>query len=217
MEKFLDDGADILRSAAAPSDRRTSGLTPVTRSEVLEAALTLFASRGYHGTSLKDVAQAVGLRAPSLYNHIEAKSDLLVEIVFDTLTHVGADLEEAIAAHADLHDRLYAATYVYALRHAVHRREALVVNQDARHLPEHDLSRAQSMRRHQERQFRQIISHGVAAGLFEVPSPKLASFAIREMCVSAARWFHEGGDFTADDVASNYAVQALRMVQGPIR
>jgi AcrR family transcriptional regulator len=217
MKKHLDDDTDAHRSAAARPDRRSSGLTPVTRSDVLEAALTLFASRGYHGTSLKDVAHAVGLRAPSLYNHIEAKSDLLVEIVFDTLAHVGADLEEAIAAHADLHDRLYAATYVYTLRHAVHRREALVVNQDARHLPEHALSRAQSLRRHQERQFRQIISDGVDGGLFEVPSPKLASFAIREMCVSAARWFHEGGDFTADDVASNYAAQAVRMAQAPIR
>jgi AcrR family transcriptional regulator len=217
MKQLRGDDTGALRGAAARPDRRTSGLTPVTRSDVVEAALTLFASRGYHGTSLKDVAQAVGLRAPSLYNHIEAKSDLLVEIVFDTLAHVGADLEEAIAANADLHDRLYAATYVYALRHAVHRREALVVNQDGRHLPERDLGRAQSLRRHQERQFRQIISDGVTAGLFEVPSPKLASFAIREMCVSAARWFHEGGDFTADDVASNYATQAVRMVQGPIR
>ena len=198
-------------------DRRASGLSPVTRSDIHEAALTLFATRGYYGTSLKDVAHAVGLRAPSLYNHIEAKSDLLVEIVSETLAHVGAELEEAIAAHVDLHDRLYAATYVYALRHATHRREALVVNQDARHLPEHDLNRAQSLRRVQERQFRQIISDGVDSSVFDVPSAKLASFAIREMCVSAARWFHEGGDFTAEDVARNFATQAVRMVQGPIR
>lgn len=203
--------------AVARLDRRASGLTPVTRSDIHEAALTLFAARGYYGTSLKDVAHAVGLRAPSLYNHIEAKSDLLVEIVSETLAHVGAELEEAIAAHVDLHDRLYAATYVYALRHATHRREALVVNQDARHLPEHDLSRAQSLRRVQERQFRQIISDGVDVGVFDVPSAKLASFAIREMCVSAARWFHEGGDFTAEDVARNFATQAVRMAQGPIR
>jgi AcrR family transcriptional regulator len=201
----------------ARRDRRASGLSPVTRTDILEAALTLFAARGYYGTSLKDVAHAVGLRAPSLYNHIEAKSDLLVEIVFDTLSRVGAELGEAIEAHEDLHDRLYVSTYVYALRHAVHRREALVVNQDARHLPEHDLNRAQALRRFQERQFRQIISDGVTSGLFDVPSPKLASFAIREMCVSAARWFHEGGDFTAEDVARNFAAQAVRMVQGPIR
>lgn len=198
-------------------DRRASGLSPVTRSDIHEAALSLFAARGYYGTSLKDVADAVGLRAPSLYNHIEAKSDLLVEIVFETLALVGVELEEAIETHDDLHDRLYAATYVYALRHAVHRREALVVNQDARHLPEHDLNRAQSLRRFQERQFRQIITDGVDSGLFDVPSAKLASFAIREMCVSAARWFHEGGDFTAEDVARNFATQAVRMVQGPIR
>lgn len=198
-------------------DRRALGIAPITRADVLDAALTLFAARGYHGTSLKDVAQAVGLRAPSLYNHIAAKSDLLVEIVFETLARVGSELEEAISAHVDPRERVYAATYVYALRHAVRRREALIVNQDAQHLPERDRSRAQALRRSQEGRFRQLIADGVEQDVFEVQSSKLASFAIREMCVSAARWFHEGGDFTAEDVAHNHASQALRMVERPRR
>ena len=49
----------------------------VTESLVREAALTLFAQRGYHGTALRDIAGEVGIRTPSLYNHIESKQELL--------------------------------------------------------------------------------------------------------------------------------------------
>jgi len=51
-----------------------------TAERILDAAESLFASRGYAGTALRDVAGAVGLRTPSLYNHFESK-DALYEAV----------------------------------------------------------------------------------------------------------------------------------------
>jgi hypothetical protein len=108
--------------------------------------------------------------------------------------------------------QLAEATRVYALHHATHRREALIVSHETRHLPEPELGQAQEMRRGHERRFRRIILDGAASGDFSVASPKLASFAIREMCVSVARWFREDGSFTPDDVAEEYARQALKLV-----
>lgn len=193
-------------------DRRAAGLAPVTAAEVYDAALTAFADRGYFGTSLKDIAGAVGLQAPSLYNHISSKTDLLADIVLSTLSEVFAEFEAAVAAHDNPVDQLREATYVYALHHATHQREALVVNQDARHLEGESLERAQAIRRTHEGRFRQLIIDGIEQGCFDHPSPKLASFAIREMCVSVARWFHEQGALSPEQVASTYAVQALRVV-----
>ncbi|MEU6135175.1 TetR family transcriptional regulator [Nocardioides sp. NPDC047086] len=193
-------------------DRRSAGVAPVTGADVYEAALTAFADRGYFGTSLKDIANAVGLQAPSLYNHISSKADLLSEIVLDTLSTVFADFEAAVAAHDNPVDQLREATYVYALHHATHRRETMVVNQDARHLEGKSLEQAQDMRRTHERDFRRLIADGIKDGYFQHPSPKLASFAIREMCVSVARWFHDQGDLKPEDVARTYASQALRVV-----
>ncbi len=184
----------------------------VTKSDLREVALTLFAERGYHGTSLKEIAQELGIRTPSLYNHMESKGSLLREIVLQTLHHVVGDFERVLAETSDPADRLRAATAVYAYRHATHRREALVVNQEAIHLEEPDWTVAQQTRRQHEHGFRQLIVDGQTAGVFSVESPKVASFAIREMCVSVARWFRSDGPLSAADVADQYSAFALGIV-----
>lgn len=192
-------------------DKRSASVPSVTRADVFDAALTLFAERGYHGTSLKQVAEKLNIRTPSLYNHMESKSSLLREIVLGTLDRVVADFDR-VAEVDEPRERLRAATEVYALHHATHPREALVVNQDSSSLDEPERTSAQQIRRDHERAFRQIIIDGQEAGVFVVETPKLASFAIREMCVSIARWFHEGGELTAEEVARQYSEYALSMV-----
>src|SRR5512146_822974 len=49
------------------------------RSELTRQAARLFAEKGYHGTSIGDLAQAMGVQKGSLYAHIESKQDLLYE------------------------------------------------------------------------------------------------------------------------------------------
>jgi AcrR family transcriptional regulator len=184
----------------------------VTGADVLDAALTLFAQRGYHGTSLKQVAALLNISTPSLYNHMGSKGSLLTAIVLDTLDHVLADFDVAIAGTDDPVEQLQRATELYALRHATHRRETLVVNHETVHLDAPVRTRAQDMRRDHERRFRAIILEGKRAGVFQVKSAKLASFAIREMCVSIARWFRDDGDYTADEVARQHGEFALGLV-----
>ena len=66
-----------------------------TRDDVVRAASRLFASRGYHGTSMRDLAREVGVLGSSLYSHIDSKEDLLVEIV-----EIGATLFQSAAERA---------------------------------------------------------------------------------------------------------------------
>jgi len=47
------------------------------RNELTRLAARLFAEKGYHGTSIGDVAAAMGVQKGSLYHHIESKADLL--------------------------------------------------------------------------------------------------------------------------------------------
>ena len=67
---------------------RTGERTTVTSEAVLDVALTLFADRGYHGTALSQIAEALELRVPSLYNHMQSKHGLLLAIVNRTVTGV---------------------------------------------------------------------------------------------------------------------------------
>jgi len=53
------------------------------RTELTRAAARLFAEKGYHGTSVGDLAEALGVQKGSLYSHIESKADLLWEVASD--------------------------------------------------------------------------------------------------------------------------------------
>ncbi|MCV9994309.1 TetR/AcrR family transcriptional regulator [Paeniglutamicibacter sp. ZC-3] len=193
-------------------DRRSAPGPSVSSSDVLDAALTLFAERGYHGTSLKQVADRLHIRTPSLYNHMDSKASLLQRIVFGTLDQIDIDLAASNDLAATPRVRLRNCVEAYAHRHAVHRREALVVNQDTANLDGADLARAQELQRRHERTFRQIIEDGKKSGEFHVEHPRLASFAILEMCVSIARWFNDEGELSADQVATEYGILALNLV-----
>lgn len=52
-----------------------------TKEKILEAALTLFSEQGYDGTSVEQIANAVGIKAPSLYKHYKGKEDILNAIL----------------------------------------------------------------------------------------------------------------------------------------
>lgn len=81
-----------------------------TKSLILEQAIPLFAERGFNGVSMRDIAEAVGVRAPALYNHYRDKQSLYIaaisqafasksEMMFEALNHGGdarAQLESFI-------------------------------------------------------------------------------------------------------------------------
>lgn len=196
--------------AAQPADSAVSR-SAVSPAAVRDAALTLFAVRGYHGTALSEVAQDLGIRTPSLYNHMRGKQDLLHEIVAETSRQVLADYAAAVEGVEDVTERLRRAVETYALRHARHRREALIVNRDVGSLVEPARKEVLDMRRTHERAIRGLISEGVKLGRFHVESPALASFGILEMCVSIARWFRDDGPMNAEEVARQYGEFALRV------
>lgn len=57
-----------------------------TRTEILRAASRLFNERGYHGTSVQEIATAVGIRKQSVGHHFPTKQAILVELLGETLT-----------------------------------------------------------------------------------------------------------------------------------
>jgi AcrR family transcriptional regulator len=78
----------VTDTAAAPMPE------PSTAERILDAAEDLFAAKGYSATSLGDVADRVGIRSPSLYNHFRNKEALYLAVLERLLTHFTAPLQE---------------------------------------------------------------------------------------------------------------------------
>lgn len=58
-----------------------------TRDRILNETLTLFAENGYDGTSVEQIAEKVGIKAPSLYNHFKGKADILNALIDSAEKH----------------------------------------------------------------------------------------------------------------------------------
>jgi AcrR family transcriptional regulator len=87
---------DQQQRTGPPAPRRRS-----RRDEILEIAVGLFASRGYHGVSMDDIGSAAGVTGPALYHHFAGKEAMLVAAlipVSEGLLHGGKD---RVARHPD--------------------------------------------------------------------------------------------------------------------
>ena len=184
----------------------------VSREAVLAAACQLFAARGYMGTSMKNIAEQLSVRAPSLYNHVASKRDILVTIMDRALRRALGALEVSLEGVDDVRDQLRAATESLVLDFLRNADEVTVSNNDLRVLEGEDRVKIVAMREEYGQRVRAIIERGHSEGTFHVSDPRVASFAILEMGNGAKAWFRPGGVLSDVDVAQMYGDFALRMV-----
>src|SRR6476660_6799213 len=67
--------------------------------EILEAALRVFADRGYHDASLDDVDEAAGVTKGAIYHYFEGKNELLLRAIEHVQTRGYEQLEAALSDH----------------------------------------------------------------------------------------------------------------------
>ncbi len=193
--------------------------TPRARSarsiDVRDAALTLFAERGYHATSMKDIAAALELQAPSLYNHVTAKQEILRDVMAETMTSLTKITKSALASSPDTVEQLRRAAEAHVRFHARHVREVRVGNHEIAALEQPHRSVITKLRKDYSNMFVELIERGVAEGVFETRSPLLAAYAILQMGIGVSMWFKPGGPLSEDDIVFQYGDIALGVVGGP--
>jgi AcrR family transcriptional regulator len=100
-----------------------------TRSRILDAAARLFVERGFAGTSVREIAAAIGISNPSLYHHFSSKGDLLEQLLAEPLARSQKAVEEAYLLTGEARTRrivtglleameVHSGVAVAALRHA---------------------------------------------------------------------------------------------------
>jgi AcrR family transcriptional regulator len=181
------------------------------RSDIREAGLTLFAERGYHATSMDDIGRFIGVKGPSLYNHLKSKQEILVDIMVTTMQELLAQFDKASSIGGPP-VRLREVMAEHVRYHATHPRDVRIGNREIPNLeePAHEL--VLNLRNEYEGKWRDLIQEGLESGDFSIPSVRVAVYAILEMGIGVAQWYRPDGSLSLDQIAELYAEMASRLL-----
>ncbi len=178
----------------------------MTKEEILDAAAQIFRIKGYHATSMQDIADAVNLQKASLYHHVSSKQEILLELLDQALEM----LTEKISDIADdqnlpLEEKLRAMIYAYLEALTDHfdlatvlllEHRSLKPELHARHIPNRDRF---------EVIWREVIEEGMQAGVFCCSETALTARNLLGAMNWAITWFNPDGEMTIEEISDQTA------------
>ena len=186
-----------------------------TAQAIREEAAKLFFERGYDATSLRQVASAVGLMVGSLYNHIDSKEHLLLQIMGRIIDDLMDATRAAANADGDAVDKLQAALAAHLTFHAERAQEVFIGNAELRSLSD-GAREVVIEKRHEYELFLQgLIEDAGRAGLADVIDAKIHVYSAVAQATHLAGWFKPGGRMDLDEIVAIYTKLALRELNVP--
>jgi AcrR family transcriptional regulator len=184
-----------------------------TSQAIAEAAIRLFHDRGYHGTSIRDIARDANVGIATLFHHHGSKLELLRGIMNAGFDELLAEMEEAVAAAgADPVYRLSAAVRTHVRRHCERPMESTIATSELRSLDPPVWDELAAKRDRVHLLFASTIAEGVASGAFACDTPRETARAVHAMCSAVTVWYQPDGPMSPEDVGELYVGMALRLV-----
>jgi AcrR family transcriptional regulator len=128
---------------------------------IVSKAATLFREKGYKAASMRDLAEAVGVEAASLYNHIKSKSELLHELVFSVANKFVLKLDEIESERISSLQKMEKILRFHISEMIHHYEEVYVSDREWKHLSDPYLSNYQNQRRVYRKRLAAIIEEGI--------------------------------------------------------
>jgi AcrR family transcriptional regulator len=187
------------------------------RAQTLEAidevAVELFSQRGYHATSIREIAAAAGIQPAAIYHWYASKEAILVHLQDDFMRR----LTDAVLASAGRHERpamrLAAAVREHVVFHGIHRQAAFVTDSEIRALTAGPRARLVAQRDDYQARFATWIRDGIRDGSLRSSNARVATYAILLQCTGVALWFDPAGPLDLEEVAELH----VELVLGALR
>ena len=198
----------------AVARKRSLDEGPELRSAILATASTLFYEHGYAATSIRDLAEAVGISSSTMYHHFKNKQDVLHAIILtfmqdfnDAIVPVLRDpsrppaerLSEAARRHIEISDD--------------RRPELLTGNPFRNALGPDQLRQTIALQRSYHSAVRDTIAAGCADGSFITDNVTLATMAVLDMLNGVREWFHKDGPLTREKIIAHYQQMIAKLLR----
>ena len=173
------------------------------REAVIRAAAHAFNRKGYHNTSLDDIAAALDVTKPTVYYYVSNKEQLLFECFVAGVEQIRAAFREVRSLRVPARERLSAVLRNYARAVASEFGWCMVRVEDQ------DLSAAMSahikaMKSEIDHGIRRLVREGVQDGSIHPCDPKMTAFALAGSLNWIAHWYRENQSMTAAQIADAF-------------
>lgn len=185
----------------------------VPREEILERASLLFYERGYGATSIRDIADAVGISSSTMYHHFANKQDVLYAIVSrfmsdfvdatvpvlrDTTVSPSERIRRMVRLHIEISDD---------------RRPELLIGNPIRYaLDPAQRGHATGLQVAYHDAVRDTIAEGRQAGEFRVEDVSITTLAILDMLNGIREWFSSSGRLSRAEIIERYTALVFTML-----
>ena len=176
------------------------------RAELVAVAARLFSERGYHGTSMQDLGDALGIQRGSLYAHIGSKEELLLDVVDDGADRFLQRGEDAYRGEGSAANRLRALLIGHVETATQHLEASTVFLNEWRYLSPELRDHIQAKRDRYEEMVRDIVEAGIASGEFRPDADvRFAATLVLSAGNWTYTWYRPGGDLTPTEIGERFA------------
>lgn len=177
--------------------------TLTRKEEIIRVAARLFATKGYHATTLTEIAGELGITKPAIYYHVRDKEGILREIVNSIMEPMEAASK---VGKSDLSPREKIKEIVKILvKFCAERQETtLIAFEEVKILPKRTRDAVRRRQKEVEQSLQEALKEGMESGDFKVIDVKAAAFAILGAANWVYRWYQPRGKLTPDIIAEQF-------------
>src|SRR5436190_11115701 len=179
----------------------------LTRKEqVIRKAAELFREKGYAASSMRDLAQKLGIEAASLYSHIKSKEEILQSLCFDMASEFRKSLDEVERQKGPASEKLRRGIVGHIQVMAKDLTASAVFMNEHRHLSQPFLREFLLLRINYINRFKDIIEQGINSGEFkETIDKKLAVMTLFSSLNWMPQWYDPQSDIVPGDLGQQLA------------
>jgi len=170
---------------------------------ILRKAAAMFREKGFAATSMRDLAESVGIEAASLYNHIRSKNEILEAICFDVANRFNTNMELIEASQPKSIAKVETLLRFHIQQMIENYEEVYVSDREWKHLEEPYLSNFQTQRRNYRKKFAAIIEEGILKNEIRKIDAPTAVLIVLHAVSGIESWHRSKAKINAEELETN--------------
>ncbi|MBS1620982.1 MAG: TetR family transcriptional regulator [Bacteroidetes bacterium] len=170
---------------------------------ILQKAATMFREKGFNATSMRDLAESVGIEAASLYNHIKSKNEILEAICFEVANRYNSNMDGIEAGNQKPIVKVETLLRFHIRQMTAHYEEVYVSDREWKHLNEPYLSNFHNQRRSYRKRFASIIEEGISRNEIRKIDSSTAVLIILHAISGIESWHRSTAKVNAQELEDN--------------